>query len=254
MWNSFTNKLMHRLLTISIILVLGAFGAEARSYDRGYESIPSTTFVPKGTWMTGGTVRYSQHINNNYDFLVISDINSTGYNISGVPKILYMFKDNMGLGLRVSYDRSMLDLTAADLSFSEITMNVRDCYQIQHKLSTHAVYRAYIPLLGSKRIAMFADILLGGSYKEGKAYNAASGSFIGSYQQVYSAELAVDPGIAAFLNDRLALELNLGMFNVGYSWTNQVHNQIETGRFDSIKASYMVNLLSLGIGLSYYFL
>ena len=168
--------------------------------------------------------------------------------------MLYMFRDNMGVGLRVSYDRSMLDLLSADLSLSDISMSVKDCYQIQHKFSAYAVCRSYIPLGNSKRIAMFADVLLGGSFRQGKAFNAGGEYVIGSYDQSYALELAVDPGIIAFLTDRLAVEVNVGIFGVSYKWTDQIHNQVSSGHTDSTSAGFMVNLLSLGVGLSYYFL
>lgn len=245
---------MRRYIIIFALLVLGALGAEAQHYDRGYEAVPSSPFLKKGTWMAGGSVRYSQHINDDYNFLVISDINSKGYNISVNPKMLYMFRDNMGVGLRFSYDRSMLDLGSAELSVSDISMSASDCYQIQHKYTAHAVYRAYIPLGNSKRVAMFADLLLGGSFKQGKAFNAGGDFVSGTYNQAYALELVVDPGIIAFLTDRLALELNVGIFGVNYSWTNQIRNQVLNGHSDSTSAGFMINLLSLGVGMSYYFL
>ena len=235
------------------MLVLGAFGAEAQHYDRGYEAVPSSPFVKAGTWMAGGSLRYSQHINSDYDFTLINDINSTGYNISINPRGLYMLKDNMGVGMRFSYDRNMLDLSSADLSVSEITMGAKDCYQINHKYSAYAVYRAYIPLGSSKRVAMFADLLFGGSFKQGKSFNAGGEYITGTYGNSSAIELAVDPGLVAFLTENLALELNVGIFGVSYRWANQVHNQVSTGHSDSTSAGFMVNLLSLGVGLSYYF-
>lgn len=236
------------------MLFLGAIGAEAQHYDRGYEKVPSSPFVKKGTWLLGGTARYSQHINNDYNLLVISDINSEGHNISVNPKMMYVFKDNMGIGLRFSYDRSMLDLSSADLSVSEISMSAKDCYQIQHKYSAHAVYRSYIPLGNSKRVAMFADLLFGGSYKQGKAYNAGGEYVVGTYGEKYALEIAVEPGLVAFLSERLAVELNVGIFGVNYSWSDQLRNQVIGGHSNSTSAGFMVNLLSLGVGLSYYFL
>ena len=194
---------MRRFIIIFAMLFLGAMGAEAQHYDRGYEAQPSSPLVKKGTWVAGGTARYSQHVNDDYNFLVVNDINSKGYNISVNPKLLYMVKDNMGVGMRFSYDRSMLDLASADLSVSDISMGAKDCYQIQHKYSAHAVYRAYIPLAGSKRIAMYADVLLGGSMKQGKAFNANGSYAAGTYTQAYALEIAVDPGIIAFLTDLL---------------------------------------------------
>lgn len=245
---------MRKYLLIFTMLILGALSAGAQHYDRGYETIPSSPFVEKGTWMLGGTARYTQHVNTDYNLLVINDINSSGYNVSASPKLLYMFKDNMGAGIRFSYGRSMLDLESADLSVAQITMSARDCYQIQHKFNAYAVYRAYIPFGNSKRVAMFADLLFGGSYKQGKTFNAGGEYVVGTYSQNYSLELAVEPGLVAFLTDRLAVELNVGIFGINYSWTNQLRNQVTAGHSDSTSAGFMVNLLSLGVGLSYYFL
>ena len=245
---------MRRYLLIYVMLFLGAICAEAQHYDRGYETVPSSPFLKKGTWMIGGSAKYSQHINDDFNLLVINDINSKGFNISADPKALYLFRDNMGVGLRFSYDRSMLDLSSANISMSEISMGAKDCYQISHKYSAHAVYRAYIPLAGAKRIAMFADVLLGGSFKQGKAFNAGGDYVDGTYTTAYALEIAVDPGLMAFLTERLAIEMSVGIFGLNYSWANQIHNQVDNGYNDATSAGFMVNLLSLGVGLSYYFL
>ena len=236
------------------MLFLGALSTEARHYDRGYESMPSSPFIKKGTWVAGGTLRYSQHLNDNHNILLINGINSNGYSISVNPKALYMIKDNMGVGLKFSYDRSMLDLGSAGISVSDISMSAKDCYQINHKFSAHAVCRAYIPFADIKRFALFADLMLGGSYKQGKAFNAGGDNVLGVYEQSYALELAVNPGIVAFLTDNLALEMNVGLFGVSYSWKNQIRNQVSMGNMDMASAGFMVNLLSIGVGLSYYFL
>ena len=245
---------MRKYFIISIILLLSAFCAGAQTYDRGYETSTASPFIKKGTWMLGGTARYSQHLNDNYNLFVINDINSSGYNVSLNPRLIYMFKDNMGAGLRFSYDRSMLDLANADLSISEITMSAKDCYQIQHQFSAHGVFRSYIPLGNSKRVAMFADLLFGGSYKQGKNFNAGGDSVVGTYFQKYALELAVEPGLVAFLSERLSVEMNVGIFGLSYRWSDQLRNQVIGGHSDSTSAGFMVNLLSLGVGLSYYFL
>lgn len=245
---------MRKYSILIIMLLLGAFSTEARHYDRGYETVPSSPFVKKGTWVAGGTAKYSQHINSDYNFLVFSNINSVGYSVAVRPKLIYMFKDNMGAGLSVSYNRSMLDLSSGDLAISEIAMNAKDCYQIQHKYTASAIFRAYIPLGDSKRVAMFADLSLGGSYKQGKAFNAGGEYVIGTYKDAYSLELTVDPGIVVFLSERLAVEANVGVFGVSYSWMSQFRNQVYGGYYNSTSAGFMVNLLSLGIGISYYFL
>ena len=48
--------------------------------------------------------------------------------------------------------------------------------------------------------------------------------------------------------------MNIGVFGVNYTWENQIHNQVENGSSDSASAGFMINLLSVGVGISYYFL
>lgn len=244
----------NKIRIILMMLFLGAVSAGAQHYDRGYETVPSSPFIKKGTWSVGGTAKYSQHINDKYSMLVISNINSEGYNISVKPKLMYAFNDNMEAGIKFSYGRSMLDLASADLSIAQIEMNAADCYQIQHKFSAFGVFRAYIPLGNSKRVAMFADLHLGGSFKQGKAFNAGGEQVSGTYNQSYSLQLGVDPGLITFLTERLAVEMNIGVFGLSYDWSNQIHNQVENGNSDAASAGFMVNFLSIGVGLSYYFL
>ena len=64
----------------------------------------------------------------------------------------------------------------------------------------------------------------------------------------------MDPGLIAFLTERLAVELNIGVFGVSYNWQDQIHNRVEGGNTDFVSAGFMINLLSLGVGISYYFL
>lgn len=245
---------MRKLILIFALFFMANSVLRAEKFDRGYESIPTTRFVTKGSWLVGGTVRYSQHSNENYNLLVISDINSEGYNVAVNAKGLYAFKDNMAAGIRVGYNRGMLDLTSADLAIANIQMSATDCYQINHKYSAYGVFRAYIPFSGVKRVSLFADLMLGGSFKQGKAYNGSGAYFSGTYTQAYSLELAVDPGIVAFLTDRVALEMNVGIFGVSYKWVDQLHNQVSNGHMGATSAGFMVNLLSIGVGVSYYFL
>lgn len=241
-------------VVILSLLFLGTLTAGAQKYDRGYETVPSNPFVKKGTFIMGGNARFSQHMNDDYSFLVINNINSTGLTAGGTLEMLCTFRDNLAVGVKAEYDRSILDLSSADLAVAQIEMNAADCYQIQHKASGYGVFRAYIPFGNSKRVAMFADLQLGGSYKQAIAYNAGGDYVLGTYNESYSLKLGVDPGLVAFLTDRLALQMNVGVFGVQYTWSNQLHNQVDNGHSDSTSAGFMVNLLALGVGISYYFL
>ena len=98
----------------------------------------------------GGTASYSTHTNKGYQFLVIEGINSKGYTFRVSPMIAYALRDNMAIGGRFIYSRSLLKLDKADLNLggedSDLNFEVNDYYSLRHSYSVAVIWRQYIPL------------------------------------------------------------------------------------------------------------
>ncbi|MBQ8438790.1 MAG: hypothetical protein IJX21_08615 [Alistipes sp.] len=243
---------MRKLIFISIMLsVLGVLSAQAQRYDRGFD-LNSTTFTKKGTWMIGGQVAYSTHKNEDYHFLIIEDINSTGYRFTVSPMFCYMVRDNMGLGMRFGYGRNLLKVDSASLSIDEIDINVKDYYTLSHDFSAMAIYRNYIPLGESKRFALFNETQLAYSTGQAKLIDGHGTSIVGTYEKSNSLSLGLNPGMVAFINDHVAVEVNVGMLGLQYTSVDQTHNQVYKGSRETTQINFKVNILSIGFGLAYY--
>ncbi|MBQ3582015.1 MAG: hypothetical protein II976_03590 [Alistipes sp.] len=243
---------MRKLIFISIMLsVLGVLSAQAQRYDRGFD-LNSTTFTKKGTWMIGGQVAYSTHKNEDYHFLIIEDINSTGYRFTVSPMFCYMVRDNMGLGMRFGYGRNLLKVDSANLSIDEIDINVKDYYTLSHDFSAMAIYRNYIPLGESKRFALFNETQLAYSTGQAKLIDGHGTSIVGTYEKSNSLSLGLNPGMVAFINDHVAVEVNVGMLGLQYTSVDQTHNQVYKGSRETTQINFKVNILSIGFGLAYY--
>ena len=102
-------------------------------------------FVPRGQWIFGGTASYSTHSNDTYRFLVVEGIESKGYTFKVSPMIAYAFRDNMALGGRFIYSRSLLKLDKADLNLggedSDLNFELNDCYSLQQAIPSRWVSR-----------------------------------------------------------------------------------------------------------------
>lgn len=234
-----------------MLSVLGVLGAQAQRYDRGFD-LNSTTFTKKGTWMIGGQVAYSTHKNEDYHFLIIEDINSTGYRFTVSPMFCYMVQDNMGLGMRFGYGRNLLKVDSASLSIDEIDINVKDYYSLSHDFSAMAIYRNYIPLGESKRFALFNETQLAYSTGQAKLIDGHGTSIVGTYEKSNSLSLGLNPGMVAFINDHVAVEVNVGMLGLQYTSVDQTHNQVYKGSRETTQINFKVNILSIGFGLAYY--
>ncbi len=233
-------------------LCLGTFSAGAQKYDRGYDSGHQAVFAPKGSFMAGGNARVSWHSMENYKFLVVDGINSDGYTVSATPTFLYMIRDNIGIGMDLSYKRTLLDMKSASLSVSEISMDFEDYYRLSQSFGGALAFRPYIPLGSSGRFSLFAQASLGLSLGRVKNTALVSGETKGTFTNQYEIYAGVNPGITALLTNHMALEVSVGVLGFSYGWTDQIHNQVSGGSSSNSNASFSLNLASIAIGLAYY--
>ena len=227
---------------------------EARNY-RGFSS--DNLFVPKGQWIFGGTASYSAHRNSGYTFSLINDIDSDGYSLNISPMIAYAPWRNMAMGVRFGYGRSLLALDNASLTVSGADMTVDMFHQIKHTYTGTLFWRPYIPLGNSSRFAFFAEVQLNMSGGQSKVIAATSvidgmQDYRGTYAKQFGAQVALQPGIVAFVTNTTAVELSIGVFGIGVDRIHQVKNQISEGQITTLNTNFKLNLLSVGFGLSFY--
>ncbi len=226
---------------------------EIRS-NRGLADV-TEEFVPKGQWIFGGSISYSAHNNDDFNFLILDDIDSYGYTVKFTPLLAYAFSSNMALGTRFVYGRSLLKVENANLSFGDdddggISLAVSDYYLLKQSYTSMLVWRQYIPLGKNKRFALFNEmqLQLGGSqYK-----NTFDSPVKGTYATSFDASLGISPGIVAFATNNIAFEVNVGIMGVSYSNTKQIHNQIYEASSSSSFMNFKINLLSIGLGVAFY--
>lgn len=223
--------------------------------QRGFFS--DDCFVPKGQWIFGGTASFSAHRNNNYTFTLINDIDSKGYTVNVSPMIGYAPWKNMAVGLRFGYSRSLLALDNATLSVSGADLSVDMFHQLRHTYVGTLFWRPYIPLGHSNRFAFFAEVQLnlsGGQSKAVAATDVIDGmqNYRGTYAKQFGAQLALQPGIVAFITNNAAVELSIGVLGVGFDHTKQIKNQIFEANVNAIDTNFKLNLLSVGFGMSFY--
>lgn len=212
------------------------------------------TFVPKGQWVFGGTASYSTHTNESYQFLVVEGIDSKGYTFRISPMIAYAFRDNMALGGRFIYSRTLLKLDKAQLNFgnedSNVDINLRDFYSLKHSYQVAVIWRQYIPLGRSKRFALFNEMQLSAGGTEARFANDSPVK--GTYETGYTLSLGISPGIIAFATNNMAVEVNVGVMGITYNRAKQVHNQVTVGHRTTSMMNFKVNIFSIGLGMAFY--
>lgn len=220
-----------------------------RRQNRGVSNLKNE-FVPKGQWVFGGSISYSTHTNDNYTFLIVEDIESNGYQFKISPILGYAYAKNSLVGVRFGYSRGLTELDNASLSITSLDNSFY--YSLKQSYNVEALWRKYIPLGQSKRFALFAEVALAMGGSQSKLAAGPTESLSGTYATSFDLSLGVNPGVAAFLTNNMAIEVNIGVFGFNYSNTRQVSNQVVSGSTSSSQMNFKVNIFSIGLGASFY--
>ena len=225
-------------------------GVQLEQFSR---KIEQRTFVPKGQWIAGLNVSFSQSDQNNYSFLIVEGIDGDTYSFKASPMVCYMFKDDMGVGGKLEYSRSRIRMDNADIVLdSETDYSNENLYNISQGFSGMAIFRNYINLGRSKRFGIYNEVQLKLGYSESKLCNGVGTDFTGTFSRSYSTGLAVAPGLVVFLSNYSALEVNVGVLGFNYSYTKQITDRVKVAHLHSKSANLRLNLLSISFGVAFY--
>ena len=243
-------------MTILLLLVVIVGSAEAQRGKRAIERIDrdvqKAVFIPKGTWMVGGSVSYSEHDESNLNFLIIKDVEGKGYNFSVSPYLGYFFRDNIAAGFRFTYNRDYLDLGNMDINLGDITIAFDDLYYLEHKYEATGFLRTYIPIGRSKIFGLFNEARITYGYGKGKNSTGSGTTYDGTFQTVQNLQIGFAPGLAAFITNWSAVEVSVGVMGFDFKWIDQQSNQIEEGSMRTSSGNFKINLFSINIGMTFY--
>lgn len=239
-----------KIAIIFILLLMGGqllYGQEP--FRRGLEM---TSFVPKGQWITGVSVSYSQSTMDNYQFFIVEDLSGDTYSFKVSPMVCYIFKDNMGVGGRLAYSRSLCKLDGTAVIDSETDYDLDNLYSLSHNYYATAMFRNYISLGESKRFGLFNEVQLQVGGGQTKLANGSGDDLSGTYERNFSLDVGLAPGMVVFLNNYSAIEVNVGVLGFSYTNTRSVTDQVYVSHRDSKSANFKINLFSISFGVAFY--
>lgn len=239
-------------LTLVALLFMTAVPpvAAQKKWSRDLEQ---TVFVPKGQWITGVSVSYSVSNQDHYQFLIFENINGDTYSFKVSPMLMYAFKDNLAAGGRFAYSRSRTSLDGASVVVSSDTgYDIDNLFSISQNWYGTASFRNYISLGNQTRFGMFNEcqIQVGGG--ESKLTNGAGDNLTGTFEKNVSFNIGLSPGIAVFLNNYSAIEVNVGVLGFNYTHTKSTTDQIYIAHRTSKSANFKINLFSIMFGATFY--
>lgn len=238
---------------IKLLFFILCAGSISMLRAQGMRNITLQKFVPKGQWIVGSSISYSQSEEKDYNFLVIESVSGEGYTFKLSPVLCYAFADNMAAGGRFAYKRSLTKIDAMDLELGEdLSFSLNDVYTLSHSYSGVAIFRNYISLGNSKRFALFSETQLTLEGGQSKFVNGKGDDLTGTFSRSFGASLGVAPGLVAFINNYTAVEVNIGVLGLNYSHTRQVTDQIHVANQSTSSVNFKINIFTIGMGIAFY--
>lgn len=258
---------MKRLLSIFALALLVSASVSASenevsegAFDRGVGKM-NTVFIPKGYIGGGLTFSYktfdmgngSDDVGYSMLFSLLSDLNGELYTLGVSPSFSYFVADNLAVGARFDYDRTSLNLGNLGLSLGDLaSMSIHDYHMLKNAYSGAVAMRYYMPIAGSKRIAMFGEVRLGFEVGQSVSYKVEDGRNLGTFQDIYGGGLNVVPGLCVFATNEICVEVAVGVLGIDYQYIRQQTNLVEESVMQQSGANFKINPLSISLGMSFY--
>jgi len=244
-------KLRYILMLLPLTLpCLWPAASAQEAFRRGLEQI---TFVPRGQWITGVNVSYTQSDFDNYKFLVIENLGGDTYSFKVSPMLMYAFRDNLAAGGRFAYTRNRTRLDNARVVIdSETDYEPGQLYSISHNYYGTASFRNYISLGHSMRFGFFNEMQLQIGGGQSKIVNGAGDDITGTYARNFSLDVGLTPGMIMFLNNYSAIEVSVGVLGFSFDKTHAITDQVYIADMKTKHANFKINLFSISFGAVFY--
>lgn len=243
-----------RLVAIALIAFLGlcapGHASAQETFKRGLEHI---TFIPKGQWITGVSVNYTQSNQDDYQFLVLESLNGDTYSFKVSPMLFYSFKDNLAAGGRFAYERSLADIDRGSLVIdSDTSYDIDHLKTVASNYFATAALRYYISFGQSTRFGLFNELQLKLGGGESKIVNGSGDDITGTFERNFQTSVGLSPGLIMFLSNYSAIEVNVGVLGFGYTHTRSTTDHVYVSNRRSHHANFKVNLFSISFGVAFY--
>lgn len=220
-------------------------------FAQGSESDPpdSDLFITRGRGFLNLTFSLDQKNAENENQLVreVIDQDKLDYRVTMAGG--YAIKNNFTLGLGLSYGRQKEDITFINESGEEQTNR-----SLGQDMSFIPNFRKYIPLnKGNFQVFVQTDLRFTfGESLERRFYTSEVDKIENEFIEI---RLGVTPGLVLFFTRNWALETSVGLVGLSSKWSEEtINNDIENRtKIAENNLDLRINLLSLNLGVAYYF-
>lgn len=217
-------------------------------YDRG---LFNYLFIPKGTWHFGLTASYGEFKTSDMSvFDLMSDINLGGHIFSIKPHLAYFIRNNLSVGMRLSYTSAKGDIGSFKVDIDEdMNMNLHDITYRNEAYSTSLLMTQYIGITRRGRFGISNEVALTFSSGNSIFTRPYSGEPRTTRSTYMDARLSFSPGVHVFIMKNVSFNVSFGVF--GFYLRNEKQHEAgeETGNRFTSGANFKFNIFNINFGI-----
>ena len=217
-------------------------------YDRGLFNF---LFIPKGTWHVALTASYGQFSTSDLQMLdLVSDVDLSASAFSIKPQLSYFIRNNLSVGVRMAYSRTMADIDSFKMDIDEdMNFNLHDINYRQESYTAAIFMQQYTGIGRRGRFGVFNEIELAFASGNGDFNRPFNGELRKTHSTNMEARLTFSPGVCVFIMENVSFNVSFGVF--GFYLRNEkqtVDGEWLGNRFSS-GANFKINLFNLAFGI-----
>ena len=227
--------------------------------NRVNRDIDRNVFAYKSEWMCGISASYATLSSDDATLAVVIDnLNLGGSIISVKPYIGYFYRNNLAIGARFGYSRTMGHFDSANINLGNFINGIEFSTEgiavdyLSNAYSFAIFHRAYVPLDRKGRFGVFGELELEGSYGRSQFGFMYNDEWTRSISDAYKVRFNFNPGVAAYIFPNVCATVSFGLGGLQYNHIKQFDaNMVPTGGTrDYSKLRFRLNITEINIGVT----
>ncbi len=228
------------LLLVSVLFALQGFSQQQEDF--------SNNSIKKGNVLISATFAINHSEGENQSILIQNFDETYRLKWDLTLRSGYFIKDNFAVGAFLKYSNDIDELVYT-IDNNQVADN-----RLEREYSVAPFIRNYLPL-GKGRFCLFNETNLQFTYGNSVRQVEDISDVNRTVGESYQLKLGIQPGVAAFINDGIAIEVGTSLLGLSTAYTTAVINGNEDDKSYSFsnEVNFKIDLLSLFLGVTFYF-
>lgn len=223
----------------------------SRNFGRFDRKLFNYLSVPKGIWGASLTASYGELSTEDLEMLsVLSNMTLSGHIFSIKPAIRYFIRNNIALGVRLSYTQGKATVNSFKVDIDEdMNFNLNDIMYRTESYQAGFTVTRYLGLAPRSRFSLTNELELGFSSGNSDFRRPFGGVLKETHTTTMKASITYSPGVSVLMMKNVSFDLSFGAFGVYLQTERQWTDGLKGGTRTSSGANFKFNIFNLNFGI-----